>query len=53
MLWLTKLILFNEPQNGFIKKSPLEKWEIIPTHKLLIYAKKEHGLPVGNLPSQI
>jgi hypothetical protein len=53
MIWLLNKILFNAPQFSFIRKTPIEKWNLIPKHKLLLYCDENHGLPVGNLPSQV
>jgi RNA-directed DNA polymerase len=53
ILRLVKEIVLKKPTEGAIRKSPLSMWEILPPHKSLFNAKKNHGLPIGNLTSQI
>lgn len=53
MDWLLKTILYNEPQNNCIRKQPKEKWKVLPKGKSLFECDSKHGLPIGNLTSQI
>lgn len=51
-LWLLKKILFNDPTENCIIRSSEHKMNLIPPEKSL-FGKKENGLPIGNLPSQM
>lgn len=50
---LIKLVVFDCPQKKCIKKSPESKWNLLPKNKSLFYVDANHGLPIGNLTSQI
>lgn len=50
---LIKLVVHDNPQNKCIKKSPDYKWNFLPKNKSLFYTDENHGLPIGNLTSQI
>ena len=51
--WIGGLIINNCPQEGSIRKSPIEKWNKLPKDKSLYNAPLGYGLPIGNLTSQI
>lgn len=51
--YLIKLVVFDNPQNKCIKKSSNKKWDFLPKNKSLFYTDEAHGLPIGNLTSQI
>lgn len=51
-LYLFNLILWNEPTENCIFKSPRNKWKLIDKNKTLFNANGK-GLPIGNLPSQM
>lgn len=51
--WLIKLIIFNEPQKNCILKQNKSCWKNLPKNKSLFYCDKNHGLPIGNLTSQL
>lgn len=53
VLWLLKLIIFNSPQSNCIFKQPKSKWKDLPKDKSLFYCDGFHGVPIGNLTSQI
>lgn len=42
-----------EPTGGCIKLSPESAWRMVAPNKSLFSAKPNHGLPIGNFPSQI
>jgi len=46
-------IVFNRPQNNCILKQPKSEWDCLPRGKSLFYCDPYHGLPIGNLTSQI
>jgi len=52
LLWLTKLIIFADPTENFLSKSPQSLFNQVPQHKSLFHAPKDRGLPIGNLSSQ-
>lgn len=51
--WLLELIIFNCPQLNCIIKGNKERWKDLPKDKSLFYCDNNHGLPIGNLTSQI
>lgn len=53
ILWLIKLIIYNEPQNNCIRKQHISHWDGLPSHKSLFSCPSNKGLPIGNLTSQI
>ena len=51
--YLIKATIFSDPtQNVKVYKDAIN-WEKLPKSKSLFYAKKGHGLPIGNLTSQL
>ena len=52
ILYLVKLILFNDQTKGCIFRSPLKSWDSLPHSKSLFHAKEGCGPPIGNLTSQ-
>lgn len=52
LIWLTKLIIFNDPTLDFTSKSDKALFDRIPPHKSLFHVPKNQGLPIGNLTSQ-
>lgn len=52
LLWLTKLIIFNNPIENFTSKGDKSLFAKIPPHKSLFHISKDQGLPIGNLTSQ-
>ena len=50
---LCRIIIFNDPTKNCIYHSPAEFWKQLPKDKSLFTAKKNCGLPIGNLTSQI
>ena len=46
-------IVFNRPQNNSIRKQPKSAWNCLPADKSLYHCDDNHGLPIGNLTSQI
>ena len=51
--YLLKLIIFNCPQNNCIRHGNLKLWNKLPADKSLFNRDIFHGLPIGNLMSQI
>jgi len=52
LLWLTKIIIYNDPTKNFHLRGDGSLLRQIPTHKTLFKAPKGKGLPIGNLTSQ-
>lgn len=53
LLYLTELVIMNNPTQGCILKGHKSDWEGLPSNKSLFYAKPGCGLPIGNLTSQV
>lgn len=53
ILYLIRKTIFNEPVNCCIFKSNRDEWNGLPASKSLFHAKKNKGLPIGNLTSQL
>ncbi len=52
ILWLARIIIFQNPTDNYIIKGERSLLCSIPKHKSLLYAPKNKGLPIGNLTSQ-
>ena len=50
---LLKKIIFHCPQKNCIRRSTMKLWEKLPKSKSLFNCDDYHGLPIGNLSSQI
>ena len=53
MIYLIKKTIFNDPTKNCIIKGKKSDWDDLPKSKSLFYAKKDCGLPIGNLTSQL
>lgn len=51
--WLTEKVIKNCPQNNCFRKSPISAWEGLKANKSLFAQDSNHGMPIGNLPSQL
>jgi RNA-directed DNA polymerase len=52
LLWLAETLIFHDPAENYIQRSPKEIASLVPTHKSLINAPEGKGLPIGNYSSQ-
>ena len=52
MLWLLRTVIFNEPAENYIQKSPIKIRRKVPPHKSLLNVLEGNGLPIGNYTSQ-
>ena len=52
LLWLAKIIIFQNPTENFYYKGDVGLHKLIPAHKSLFKIPKNQGLPIGNLTSQ-
>jgi len=53
MTFLLRSILYDEPEKKCIIKGSISDWNLLPKEKSLFYSRKNKGLPIGNLTSQI
>ncbi len=51
--WIIKSVIFHDPVNNVLVKGKQSDWQGLPRDKSLFHAKKETGLPIGNLTSQL
>jgi RNA-directed DNA polymerase len=52
ILWLAWTVLFNEPAENYVQKSPPRIRCRVPPHKSLLNVPRGLGLPIGNYTSQ-
>jgi retron-type reverse transcriptase len=52
LLWLAETLIFHDPAENYIQRSPKEIASLVPKHKSLINAPEGKGLPIGNYSSQ-
>lgn len=43
----------NNPESNCIRRSPSSMWDGLPENKSLFTSDKDHGMPIGNLTSQM
>ena len=53
LIYLIEKTIFNDPTKNCKIKSKRSDWNDLPDSKSLFYAKKDCGLPIGNLTSQL
>lgn len=53
LLSLTQIVILNAPEAGCLVKGSPADWQGLPESKSLFTAKPGHGLPIGNLTSQL
>lgn len=53
ILYLTRKTIFHDPTKNFILKGERGDWAGLPVSKSLFFSKKDCGLPIGNLTSQL
>ena len=53
MEFLLRAILYDEPETKCVIKGKKSDWDFLPKEKSLFFSKKNKGLPIGNLTSQI
>jgi len=52
-LWLIRKIIFNDPTKNCFVKGKKSEWVGLPKSKSLFFSRKNSGLPIGNLTSQL
>ncbi|MDD6913284.1 RNA-directed DNA polymerase [Phocaeicola plebeius] len=53
LLYLIRETIFNRPELNCVLKTPKSRWKDMPKSKSLFYSDGMHGLPIGNLTSQL
>lgn len=53
LLYLLRETLFNRPEKDCIRRCPASHWKGLPRDKSLFHSDGKHGLPIGNLTSQM
>ena len=53
LLWLIRLTVMNRPEQGCVFRCPRRMWRGLPKTKSLLGTDGTHGLPIGNLTSQL
>lgn len=53
LLYLTKKIIYNKSIDNCYIRGKKDDWQGLPKNKSLFFAKKNCGLPIGNLSSQL
>lgn len=49
---LAQVLVFHDPTERFVRKSPSQTWQHVERHKTLFNCPEHNGLPIGNLTSQ-
>lgn len=53
LLFLLRQTVFNRPERHCIRRTPPSSWRGLPADKSLFHTDGTHGLPIGNLTSQL
>ncbi len=53
LLYLIRETIFNRPEKHCVRRSPRSLWKGLPPEKSLFASDGTHGLPIGNLTSQL
>lgn len=53
LLYMLRETIFNQPEKNCYRKMPKSRWEGLPKRKSLFGTDGMHGLPIGNLTSQL
>jgi len=53
LFYMIRQTIYNRPELNCIRKMPKEAWKGLPTNKSLFGTDGLHGLPIGNLTSQL
>lgn len=53
LLYMLRQTIFNRPEKNCVRKMPRSRWEGLPKNKSLFGTDGLHGLPIGNLTSQL
>lgn len=53
LLYLLSVTVFNHPEDGCVRKSPVSYWTGLPANKSLFGSDPDRGMGIGNLPTQL
>ena len=53
LLYLLRQTIFNRPEKSCVLKMPRSRWKGLPRNKSLFGSDGMHGIPIGNLTSQL
>lgn len=53
MLWMCRILYLSEPAEGFVPDCPIEKWGMLPPHKIAKNLPPLTGVEIGNLDAQL
>lgn len=53
LLYLTREVIFNKPQENCVRTCPITEWDNLPKGKSLFEINGDVGIPIGNLTSQL
>ena len=53
LLYMLRETIFNRPEKNCVRKMPKSHWDGLPKRKSLFGTDGKHGLPIGNLTSQL
>ena len=53
LLYLLRKTIFNRPEKNCVLKMPRSRWKGLPRNKSLFGTDGTHGIPIGNLTSQL
>lgn len=53
LLWLTRVTLMNDPAANCVRQGNPRGWDALPANKSLFTVPEGHGLPIGNITSQL
>ncbi len=53
MHWMCRILYLSEPAEGFIRDCPIEKWGLLPPHKIAANLPPLTGVEIGNLDAQL
>ena len=53
LLYLLRQTIFNRPEKNCVLKMPRSRWKGLPRNKSLFGTDGTHGIPIGNLTSQL
>lgn len=53
MNWLCRILYLSEPAEGFVRDCPIEKWGLLPAHKIAANLPPLTGVEIGNLDAQL
>lgn len=53
MNWMCRILYLSEPAEHFVRDCPIEKWSLLPPHKVAANLPPLTGVEIGNLDAQL